>query len=94
MGDMGVAKRDQEGIIIGIVDTGSILVIVFQNKASDCFHYKPFMFFEDDLISHFLGQIEPYQQVNSLDRNGDQCPFLISSESSSSRIEITQHDRH
>jgi hypothetical protein len=37
MGDMGVAKRDQEGIIIRIVDTGSILVIVFQNKASDCF---------------------------------------------------------
>jgi hypothetical protein len=52
------------------------------------------MLFEDDLISHFLGQIEPYQQVNSLDRDGDHLPFLISSKISSSRIEITQHDRH
>jgi hypothetical protein len=41
------------------------------------------MLFEDDVISHLFGQIEHCQQVNSLDRDRDHLPFLISSDSSS-----------
>ena len=78
-----MAKRDQEWIIFRVVNTSSVLVIIVQDKTSDRLQDKPVMLFEDDVISHLFGQIEHCQQVNSLDRDRDHLPFLISSDSSS-----------